>query len=983
MGSTSGTGTTITGADIDGDGDIDILKLYENGPVSSRRIKWYRNDNNVFANGQDLIPTSPSLLYDYTFEMHDIDHDGKPDIVGRSSVMHLSTNTPEANAINEITWFKNLGNSTFGAKQVISTSATLNETLTIADINGDGHSDLLTSAVAAGTTLDNFIVWLDNVNGNASLFTAYFINDYINIPSLADLGDIDGSGTTDALIGSSNTRKLAWYKNTDGLGDFSAFENNITTSLQSYESAILVDATNDGYNDLVTSSRFDSTNKIVWLENDGQGNFSNEQILYTTGIHTLIAEDVDNDGDKDLIAYYSYTNSQITSVELKVFKNNGNGFDAPTIFNYATNTFKSIQAVDIDSDGDFDFLVYLSSSTPENPAGLYWIENTNGLGDYSILHPTGLLYVSSKHFAVGDLDGDGLNDLIYTYRTPQGVAYLRMVPITTDGTLGTPVNLFQPVTGGNFGLLKLVDLDNDGDLDLLSEFKDSDTSGSTNHFFWFENLGNGSVNYRLINSNIPQVGTLSFIADLNADGKMDFVTTYPSSPEIIWYQNLGLNYNQIKGNVSLDVNLNGCDQGGIVAQQVLVTTTGDNSTISTFTSSNGNYSFKIDAGNYSTSVTTAFPYFNATPNSITSQFNTANGETIANFCIIPSQFFNDLEISFYPLSDARPGFGAQYLLVAKNKGTNPINTTMTLQYNNQKINFSNSSPNPFSQTANSLVYNLVNLQPFATFQATLSFQVNTIPTVTLGETITFTVNNNLENDITLENNTFQYNQTILGAYDPNDMLVLEGTEVHVDNSDEYLHYIIRFQNTGNYFAERVLITTFLDEKLDWETIELEGSSHSNRVEIINGSLMNFIFDAIYLPAITTNEEDSKGFIAFKIKPKSTVVVNDIVNGEASIYFDYNPPIITNEVATTFVSSLNIPEQESNPIYVYPNPVNSLLYFKNIDGNYKAEIYNTVGLLISTVDNQPVLDFTTLAVGIYIVKITDEYGKTNVLKVIKK
>lgn len=969
MGSTSNHMTSgifnmgnIIGGDIDGDGDIDIVNVYQNG--SARSIRWFRNDNNVFANSQVLvnIPSdNGSSNNDYfTIRLSDLDNDGKVDIIIQNSFM------------NSITWYKNLGNNSFGPQQIISNTVLQNKDVVIVDINGDTKLDVITP-----DHTNNVIKWFDNIYGNATSFIQNTIDDYISLSTLTAVGDIDGNGTKDVMIASRNTSKLAWLSNTNGLGVFSEMPKNITTSLQSYTSAILIDANNDGYLDIVVSSASDTTNKIVWLANDGQGNFSNEQLLYTSNIHTLIAEDVDNDGDKDLIAYFGYTNSQVTTSELKVFKNNGNGFDPPVIFSYPTNTFKSIKAVDMDNDGDLDFMIYLSSSTAQSPAGLYWIENTNGLGDYSVLHPTNLLLVSSKNFDIGDWNNDGLKDLVYTYRTQIGVRYLRSVTINTDGTLGTPINL--PVTGINNTLIKLVDLDNDGDLDILSEF----TSGNT-YFFWYENLGDGSFTYHSIFDFTIPVNSPNFLEDLNADGKIDFAFNYSdNNSEVAWFQNLGLNYNQIKGNVSLDVDLNGCDQGSIVAQQVLITTTGDNSTISTFTSSNGNYSFKVDAGNYSTAITTAFPYFNAIPNSITSQFNTANGETIANFCLIPSQFFNDLEISFYPLSDARPGFGAQYLLVAKNKGTNPINTTITVQYNNQKIIFSNSSPNPFSQTANSLVYNLVNLQPFATFQATLSFQVNTIPTVTLGEIITFTVDNNLENDITLENNTFQYNQTIVGAYDPNDMLVLEGTEVHIDNSDEYLHYIIRFQNTGNYYAERVLISSLLSENLDWETLELEAYSHANRVEILDGSLLTFIFDAIYLPAITTNEEDSNGFVAFKIKPKSTVVVNDIVNGEASIYFDYNPPIITNEVATTFVSSLNVPEQESNPIYVYPNPVNSLLYVKNIDGNYKAEIYNTIGILISVTENNPSLDFTNLAVGIYIVRITDEFGKTNVLKVIKK
>jgi hypothetical protein len=99
------------------------------------------------------------------------------------------------------------------------------------------------------------------------------------------------------------------------------------------------------------------------------------------------------------------------------------------------------------------------------------------------------------------------------------------------------------------------------------------------------------------------------------------------------------------------------------------------------------------------------------------------------------------------------------------------------------------------------VFSIENLLPFATYKSTLSFQVNTIPTVTIGESIIFIVENELPNDISVNNNNFEYNQTIVGSYDPNDMIVLEGEEVHIDNSSDYLHYIIRFQNTGNYFAD--------------------------------------------------------------------------------------------------------------------------------------------------------------------------------------
>lgn len=964
----------IKGGDIDGDGDIDIVNIYQNG--SARSIRWFRNDNNVFANSQTLInipSDNGSSSNDYfTLRLADLDNDGKIDIITQNSFT------------NSITWYKNLGEATFDSAQVISDSVMNNKDVFIADINGDNNLDVVTADFT-----NSLIKWFDNTDGDALSFEEHTIDGYISMAYLSDIGDIDGDGIRDALISSSNTEKLVWLRNTDGFGSFSETPNHIITSLGMIDSALLVDFNDDGHKDIVASSNTqwnDTTpKKIVWLTNDGQGNFSNEQSVNISERSLLFTADVNNDGKEDVIAYYSHGN-QSSETSINVLINNGNGFDLPVAFNYTTKNIQSIEAVDMDYDGDLDLLVYFETNTPTHPKGLYWIENTNGLGDFSVIHPTNLQLISSKHFATGDFDEDGLTDIIYIHKPQQSsIQKIRMVSINTDGTLSTPVDLVQSsqfiITHGTFGLLKIVDFDNDGDFDILSEYKLG--IGNNNLFFWLENLGNNSFTYHLIQEFIPQVGALNFIEDMNADGKPDFVTTYPSKDEIVWYQNLGLSLNQIKGNVSLDVALNECNQDSIVAQQVLITLADGNSSVSTFTASNGNYSFKVEAGNYSTSITSTFPYFTPSPNTISNQFDNNNEDAIANFCLIPSQFFDDLEVSFYPLNDARPGFEAKYQIVVKNKGTNPVSTTVEMQYNHQKINFIEAAPNPLSQTSNTLVFNIENLQPFATYKTTLSFQVNTIPVVTLGETIVFYIENNLQDDISPNNNSLQYNQTIVGSYDPNDMLVLEGEEVHIDNSSDYLHYIIRFQNTGNYFAERVLITTILDEKLDWETIEIESFSHSNRVEIIDGSIVNFIFDAIYLPAVTANEEGSNGFVAFKIKPKSTVVVDDTISAEAGIYFDYNPPIITNEVTTTFVSFLNVSEPELNPITIYPNPVSSLLYIKNIDGNYKVEIYNTLGLLISTVENNSILDFTNLTTGIYIVRITNESGKAQVVKVIKK
>ncbi len=146
--------------------------------------------------------------------------------------------------------------------------------------------------------------------------------------------------------------------------------------------------------------------------------------------------------------------------------------------------------------------------------------------------------------------------------------------------------------------------------------------------------------------------------------------------------------------------------------------------------------------------------------------------------------------------------------------------------------------------------------------------------------------------------------------------------------------------------------------------------------------MNFIFDAIYLPAVSTNEEASKGYVAFKVKPKSSVVENDTVLGTASIYFDFNPPIITNQVTTTFVSTLSAADFEPNKFSVYPNPTNGILNIASDVSIKTIEIYNYLGQLVLSDEETSMIDISNLSQGLYFLTLKDSSGKTFVKKIIK-
>ena len=60
----------------------------------------------------------------------------------------------------------------------------------------------------------------------------------------------------------------------------------------------------------------------------------------------------------------------------------------------------------------------------------------------------------------------------------------------------------------------------------------------------------------------------------------------------------------------------------------------------------------------------------------------------------------------------------------------------------------------------------------------------------------------------------------------------------------------------------------------------------------------FSFDDILLPDSNVNEPESHGFVKFKVLPNKELAPLTTLKSPANIYFDFNPPITTNEVLNT-------------------------------------------------------------------------------------
>jgi uncharacterized repeat protein (TIGR01451 family) len=280
------------------------------------------------------------------------------------------------------------------------------------------------------------------------------------------------------------------------------------------------------------------------------------------------------------------------------------------------------------------------------------------------------------------------------------------------------------------------------------------------------------------------------------------------------------------------------------------------------------------------------------------------------------------------------------------------------------------------------------LAPFEARTMTVTMQVPTIPTVAAGQVLTSTASiAPLTGDVLQENNTSSLSQIIVNAYDPNDKMEAHGGRIlhSTFTANDYLYYTIRFENTGTASAINVRVNDVLDNQLDEATIQMISASHAYELDRV-GTNLTWRFDNIQLPVSVANTTIGKGYITFKIKPRVGYAVGDIIPNTASIYFDFNPAIVTNTFNTEFVAALGIDQFENENFVFYPNPTSGIVTVSltNAENNIASiTVYDVLGKTILTSKpanvNTQIIDLSNVTSGMYFIEVTTDSN----LKVVKK
>jgi len=440
----------------------------------------------------------------------------------------------------------------------------------------------------------------------------------------------------------------------------------------------------------------------------------------------------------------------------------------------------------------------------------------------------------------------------------------------------------------------------------------------------------------------------------------------------------------IQGNQKLDNNANGCDALDVVVPNLKFSITDGVTTGSLISNSTGNYSIPVPAGTHTITPVVENPtYFNVSPTTVNVTFPTQTSPFVQDYCITANGVHPDLEVSILPLQPARPGFDAKYKIVYKNKGNTTQSGSVNLVFDDTVLDLVIANPVTTTQTTTTLSWDFTNLLPFETREITFTLNVNSpleTPAVNAGSVLVYNATiTSAASDETPIDNTFAFNQTVVNSFDPNDKTCLEGTTISPDLIGQYVHYMIRFENNGTANAQNIVVKDMIDlSKFDISTLILTNASHSFVTNISVGNKVEFIFENINLPFDDANND---GYIAFKIKTLPTLVVNDTFTNDASIYFDYNFPVVTKLASSTFKTLATQDFDFSNYFFLYPNPAKSVL---NIISKETIEvksinIYNTLGQLVLVIPNAEKvskIDVSSLTTGNYFIKINSDKGTSN-------
>lgn len=475
--------------DFDSDGDQDIV--VSNGI----RLFLYLND------GQGIFTVEASFNYTYGSMIDtDVDLDGDIDIIA------LAVGSGD-NAL-----LRNYGHGEFKEEtgSFASGPATFVnevENAVPTDIDGDGDLDIIHyySCRAGGCTVadDQNYIYENNLHNNDADdgWTSLFSTFPASTSTIISLGDVNYDGYEDLGVQTGVAANTVSYLYTgNGKNSFTQSTPFTNGSCGNNDVSKSADFNGDGYLDILVGA--DNGYDCVYF-NDGSGNFNTiTQIFTDTNSRKLWANDIDNDGDMDIIIFrngqnYIYTNS-----------GDGSSFTQTNLGSGINNTLNGYTE-DIDNDGDVDILVANGSSTQN------YLFRNDGSGNFTQEAQFGK--GSTDYIYTWDLNRDGFKDIVVANSDINSAIYWNK---GDDNFIKQSLNISGTHTVGD------IDSDGDGDIYLAAG-----ASGS----YIYRNDSSGNFTIEHLDGILADLVSSQ---DINRDGQEELLISYSSGTSAIYTSNL-------------------------------------------------------------------------------------------------------------------------------------------------------------------------------------------------------------------------------------------------------------------------------------------------------------------------------------------------------------------------------------------------------------------------------------------------------------
>lgn len=380
--------------------------------------------------------------------------------------------------------------------------------ISVADINGDGLSDFF----IGGAFKQSGRIFMQQAGGK---FSSKELVKGIKYEE--DLGsvffDANGDGFPDLFVvsgsnefdeGSTYYRPRLYLNN--GKGDFVLNVNAIPASVNtSAQATAVIDFDGDGDLDLIVggrvSTRYPTSPRSYILQNDN-GVFHDvtnavcPELANAGMITAIVAADFDNDTQTDLIIAGEW-------MPLLFFKNAGGHFTNVTLQTGLSNIngmWHSLEATDIDKDGDIDF-----------------VAGNLGLNCRYHITPDKPMWQYAK-----DLDGNGSIDPVIGYYIKDNTSDSKLYPAVSlnQFTEQVPSAKKKYLYYKDFAKVTM------DDIFKQQEGEDSFLRMQCNevHSCWFENIGNGKFTKHILPAEAQFAPVNSIVCtDIDNDGKMDLL----------------------------------------------------------------------------------------------------------------------------------------------------------------------------------------------------------------------------------------------------------------------------------------------------------------------------------------------------------------------------------------------------------------------------------------------------------------------------